>query len=87
MIEGVNGVVPVSLWIRTAGYIVGKLPRHWEAFELTLDQPMPLSSLLAQFEADGGRTFFAEVNGSLKDPSYLLEDGDRVTLWGPHGGG
>ncbi len=58
-----------------------------EPLVITLDDRARLRNLLAELKIPKEEIKIALVNGKWEEESYLLEDGDRIGLFSPIGGG
>ncbi len=58
-----------------------------EPLVMALDDKAKLGNLLNELKLPKEEVKVAFVNGKWEDESYLLEDGDRIGLFSPIGGG
>ena len=61
--------------------------RIGEPLDITLDDKARLSNLFSQLNIPKDGIKIAMVNGKREEESHLLEDGDRIGLFSPIGGG
>ena len=58
-----------------------------EPLGITLDNKARLGNLFSELKIPKEEIKVALVNGKWEEESYLLEDGDRIGLFSPIGGG
>jgi len=58
-----------------------------EPLGITLDDKARLGNLFSKLKIPREEIKIALVNGKWEEESYLLEDGDRIGLFSPVGGG
>ncbi len=58
-----------------------------EALVITLDDKAKLGSLLHELKVPKEEITVVLVNGKREEENYLLQDGDRMGLFSPIGGG
>ena len=58
-----------------------------EPLGITLDDKARLGNLFSELKIPKEEIKIALVNGKWEEESYLLEDGDRIGLFSPIGGG
>ena len=58
-----------------------------EPLDITLDDKARLGNLFSELKIPKEEIKIALVNGKWEEESYLLEDGDRIGLFSPIGGG
>ncbi len=58
-----------------------------EPLSITLDDKAKLGNLFSELKIPKEEIKVALVNGKWEEESYLLEDGDRIGLFSPIGGG
>jgi len=58
-----------------------------ELLGITLDDKARLGNLFSELKIPKEEIKVALVNGKWEEESYLLEDGDRIGLFSPIGGG
>jgi molybdopterin converting factor small subunit len=58
-----------------------------EPLGITLDDKARLGNLFSELKIPKEEIKVALVNGKWEEESYLLEDGDRIGLFSPIGGG
>ncbi len=58
-----------------------------EPLGITLDDKTRLGNLFSELKIPKEEIKIALVNGKWEEESYLLEDGDRIGLFSPIGGG
>ena len=58
-----------------------------EPLVMALDDKAKLGNLLNELKLPNEEIKIALVNGKWEEESYLLEDGDRIGLFSPIGGG
>ncbi len=58
-----------------------------EPLGITLDDKARLANLFSELKIPKEEIKIALVNGKWEEESYLLEDGDRIGLFSPIGGG
>jgi len=61
--------------------------RIGEPLGITLDDKARLGNLFSELKIPKEEIKVALVNGKWEEESYLLEDGDRIGLFSPIGGG
>ena len=61
--------------------------RIGELLDITLDDKASLGNLFSELKIPREEIKIALVNGKWVEESYLLEDGDRIGLFSPIGGG
>ncbi len=61
--------------------------RIGESLGITLDDKARLGNLFSELKIPKEEIKAALVNGKWEEESYLLEDGDRIGLFSPIGGG
>ena len=61
--------------------------RIGESLGITLDDKARLGNLFSELKIPKEEIKIALVNGKWEEESYLLEDGDRIGLFSPIGGG
>lgn len=61
------------------------LPENAHAYEI--DENMTVKSLISDLGISLKDVKLIFINGKKNDPSYILQDGDRVGLFPPVGGG
>ena len=61
--------------------------RIGEPLGITLDDKARLGNLFSELKIPKEEIKIALVNGKWEEESYLLEDGDRIGLFSPIGGG
>ena len=61
--------------------------RIGEPLDITLDDKTRLENLFSELKIPRNEIKIALVNGRWVEESYLLEDGDRIGLFSPIGGG
>ena len=61
--------------------------RIGEPLGITLDDKARLRNLFSELKIPKEEIKVALVNGKWEEESYLLEDGDRIGLFSPIGGG
>jgi len=58
-----------------------------EPLDIILDDKARLGNLFSELEIPKEEIKIALVNGKWEEESYLLEDGNRIGLFSPIGGG
>ncbi|MBS3872030.1 MAG: MoaD/ThiS family protein [Firmicutes bacterium] len=61
--------------------------RYGEKIPVTIDRSTTIRDLLARYSIPASEVSAALVNGLHKSLDYCLQDGDRVSLFPPVGGG